>query len=88
MFARLQIESPGFEQRIRAMRGEMGQEGLGLSPEDTAELLAETDIIFHCAANVRFDLSLKEAIINNTLGTYRVLEFAKKMTKLQVSFAK
>ena len=40
--------------------------------------------MFHCAANVRFDLTLKEAVNFNLNGTFSVLRLAEKMKNLQV----
>jgi len=40
--------------------------------------------VFHCAANVRFDLTLKEAVNFNLNGTCNVLRLSEKMKNLQV----
>ncbi|XP_077300095.1 putative fatty acyl-CoA reductase CG5065 [Arctopsyche grandis] len=67
---------------ICAVKGDVLQEGLGLSDQDLQELIKECNVVFHCAANVRFDQKLKGAVITNTLGTKRVLQLAKQMTNL------
>jgi len=55
-----------------------------LSLEDEAELIEKVDIIFHCAAVIKFNEKLKDAINCNTLGTLRLLKLGEKMVRLQV----
>lgn len=40
-------------------------------------------MIFHVAANVRFDIDLKGAILSNVKGTREMLELGKACTKLR-----
>lgn len=63
----------------------MAVEGLGLSEDDHKELISKITIVFHCAANVRFDLPLKDAVNMNTLGTNRLLQLAEQMPLLKVN---
>lgn len=51
---------------------------------DRAELVEQVNVVFHCAANVRFDQPLRDAVNMNTLGTQRVLQLAEKMQNLKV----
>ncbi|XP_046383094.1 putative fatty acyl-CoA reductase CG5065 [Ischnura elegans] len=46
-------------------------------------LLEEVSIVFHCAANVRFDLHLKMALNFNTKGTLQMLRLCRKMKHLE-----
>lgn len=57
---------------------------LGLSIENRQEIIENTNIVFHCAATLRLEASLKDAIVMNTTGTKRVLDLARQMTNLQV----
>ncbi|PSN41791.1 hypothetical protein C0J52_21752 [Blattella germanica] len=82
MFDRLRNERPGFGSQLVAIRGDVTSENLGLSKEDRMLLEQKVSIIFHCAANVRFDQKLKNAIHFNTLGTQRVLQLAETVHKL------
>lgn len=43
-------------------------------------------MVIHMAATLRLEAALKDAIIQNTLGTKRVLELCKKMKKIEASF--
>jgi Male sterility protein len=40
--------------------------------------------VFHCAATLRLEAKLKDAIDMNTSGTRRMLDFCKTMKKLDV----
>jgi alcohol-forming fatty acyl-CoA reductase len=60
----------------------MAQSGLGLSLSDRKLLLAEIDVIFHCAALIRFDLPLLSILKVNVQGTQQLLELATLMNRL------
>ncbi len=60
-------------QRVRAVAGDVGQDGLGMSDEGRAAL-ANSDIVIHSAATVSFDAPLTQAIEINLLGPARVAE--------------
>jgi HAD superfamily hydrolase (TIGR01490 family) len=59
--------------RVRAVPGDVGQDGLGLD-EAGREALAAADIVIHSAATVSFDAPLTQAIEINLLGPSRVGE--------------
>jgi nucleoside-diphosphate-sugar epimerase len=56
--------------------------GLGISHDQGQLLLNETNIVFHCAATLRLEAKLKDAIDMNTTGTRRLLDFCKNMKQL------
>jgi fatty acyl-CoA reductase len=66
------------------VRGDISVDGLDMSESDQKELIENCQLIFHCAANVRFDQILKDAVNFNTCGTERVLKLAEKMMNLLV----
>nr|CAD7568184.1 unnamed protein product [Timema californicum] len=82
LFDRLKSEKPGFVSRLTPLRADVSLENAGLSPEDRRRLQEEVNVVFHCAANVRFDQKLKDAVNLNTLGTRRVLQLCEGMTNL------
>lgn len=47
-------------------------------------MLKQVNVIFHCAASVRFDDPLKKAIMINVCATRTMLEFAKTLSHLDV----
>jgi fatty acyl-CoA reductase len=53
--------------RVRAVAGDVGQDGLGLDDEGRAALAA-SDIVIHSAATVSFDAPLTQAVEINLLG--------------------
>lgn len=52
---------------------------MGISKLDSEALINNVSVLINMAANVRFDLSLKNAINMNTRGTANVIAFAKKV---------
>lgn len=58
---------------------------LGISDDDRNLLTEHVSIVYHCAATVRFDESLKKAVLLNTRGTKLMLELSKSFPKLAVS---
>jgi HAD superfamily hydrolase (TIGR01490 family) len=57
--------------RVRAVPGDVGQDGLGLDDEGRAALAA-SEIVIHSAATVSFDAPLTQAVEINMLGPARV----------------
>lgn len=57
---------------------------LGITLEDTNHLVENISIVYHCAATIRFDETLKKAVLLNTRGTKLMLALAEKMKKLEV----
>lgn len=85
MFDRLRAEFPERLKKIRAMEGDLGQPGLGLSDENKAILVEEVSIVFNGAASLRLEAGLKDAIRHNTTGTKHVLDLAVEMKNLAVT---
>lgn len=63
----------------------MGEPNLGLSDWDRARLIDEVSIIFHSAAMLKMNASLKSVINVNTEGVLRMLDMAQQMKNLSVS---
>lgn len=71
--------------KVIAIPGDVMLQNLGVSDEDSKLLHSSVNIVYHCAATIRFDEPLKSAVLLNTRGTKYALEFAQKMEKLEVS---
>ena len=84
VFDKIRNTNPEQLKKIRAVKGDVSIDGFGMDLKDEAELIEKVNIVFHCAANVRFDLKLKEAINFNTRGTHRMLMLSEKMKNLLV----
>jgi alcohol-forming fatty acyl-CoA reductase len=60
-------------QRITTIAGDVGTDGLGLSPDDR-DVLASCDVVIHSAAAVSFDSPLDSAVEINLLGPTRIAD--------------
>jgi thioester reductase-like protein len=79
LLRRLYDELPTTAARVSAVRGDLLEPGLGLSPGDRAWLIASVDRIVHCAASISFELPLVQAREINVRGVERVLELAREI---------
>ncbi|XP_071443977.1 putative fatty acyl-CoA reductase CG5065 [Hetaerina americana] len=88
LFERLRKERPGSETKVTAIPGDIhpedggGPNGLGISEGDEMEFLGKTSVVFHCAATLRLEAKLKDAINTNTAGTWRILQLCRRMPNL------
>lgn len=64
------------EKNVKAVSGDILQEGLGLSRENYRELSENLDAIIHCAADVNFIKTYDQLADTNVRGTAEVLRFA------------
>lgn len=83
MFSRIRKEKPHVLKKLTAFQGDVTLEGLGLTEEARKRLVAETSIVFHCAATLKLESNLRDAVEMNTSGTWRVIEICKQMKNLQ-----
>lgn len=70
--------------KLKLIKGDLTKEGLDLDQNDEIELSENLDVIFHCAANVTFEQTLKESVNFNVNGTLRILQLAAKTRNLSV----
>lgn len=84
LFDVLRSERPSALNKLIPINGDVGIEGLGLLPADREMLIEKVSVLFHVAASVRFDESLREAIFNNTRSTRDFCILAKEMKNLVV----
>ena len=59
LFDRVRDEQPGFAEKIVAVSSDLTQPELDLSKEDQEMLAGRINIVFHCAATIRFNEPLK-----------------------------
>lgn len=64
------------------IKGDVSEEHLGLSAADRARLIANVNIVFHSAATLDFNESLKPTVNTNLLGTRRVMELTSQLQNL------
>jgi len=70
--------------KVVCINGDVSDPDLGLSAEDRQRLCSEVTIVFHSAATVKFNETLRTAVTLNTLGTQRIIDLCRSMTKLKV----
>ncbi|XP_015681350.1 fatty acyl-CoA reductase 1-like [Protobothrops mucrosquamatus] len=83
VFDRVREEWPRFHEKVKPISAEFTKPNLAISSEDLEELISEVNVIFHCAATVRFDEPLKDALLLNVLGTQQLLRLAHQMKNLE-----
>lgn len=66
------------DRRIIVVAGDVGTDGLGLSPDD-AHTFASCDVIIHSAASVSFDSPLDSAVEVNLLGPTRIAQLLQSL---------
>lgn len=71
--------------QCHVVSGDCSMDDLGISDDDRKMLAEHVSMVYHCAATVRFDESLKKAVLLNTRGTKLMLELSKSFPKLDVS---
>lgn len=84
LFEKLQDEQPEFTRKIVPVNSDLTQPELGLSQEDQSTLTENIHIIFHCAATIRFNEPLKDAMQLNVLATQKMLALGRKMKRLEI----
>lgn len=84
-FKVLRETDPDAFKKLRLIRGDILEEDLGISVTDREELVQNVNVVIHCAATVKFNLPLRDAVEFNVCGTYKVLQLAKEMRTL-ISF--
>ncbi|XP_022605021.1 fatty acyl-CoA reductase 1-like isoform X1 [Seriola dumerili] len=83
LFDRVREDNPDFHQKIIPISSELMQPGLAISPEDVEKLTGCINIVFHCAATIRFDEPLKHALQLNVIATQQLLSLAQQMHHLE-----
>uniref|UniRef100_A0A8C6T5B0 Fatty acyl-CoA reductase n=1 Tax=Neogobius melanostomus TaxID=47308 RepID=A0A8C6T5B0_9GOBI len=83
LFDRVREDNPDFHEKIIPISSELMQPGLAISPEDVERLSACINIVFHCAATIRFDEPLKHALQLNVIATQQLLSLAQQMHHLE-----
>jgi len=83
IFDKLRVEDKEALCRVEAVSGDITEEHLGLSFEEESALVNSVNVIFHCAATVRFDEKLSLSVGMNVAGVGWIVALAKKMNHLE-----
>ncbi|XP_064369040.1 fatty acyl-CoA reductase 1 isoform X2 [Dromaius novaehollandiae] len=84
LFDRLREEQPDFKAKIIVITSELTQPELDLSEPIREKLIECINIIFHCAATIRFNETLRDAVQLNVIATQQLLFLAQRMKHLEV----
>jgi fatty acyl-CoA reductase len=84
MFRRIKDEKPEVLAKIVPVFGDITQENLGLNEEHLRMVLDESELVFHMAASLKLEATLKANIQMNLMGTKHVIEMCKRMAKLKL----
>ncbi|XP_046803098.1 uncharacterized protein LOC111674798 [Lucilia cuprina] len=84
VFRQLKIQKPQeLDQKLVAIAGDAKLPMLGIT-EESAKLMKNVSIIYHCAATVRFDEPIRDALKLNVGGTLEAIKFAQTLKKLKI----
>jgi alcohol-forming fatty acyl-CoA reductase len=76
------MTDPTYADKLTIIEGDLQQLQMGLTKDDQRQIIERAEIIIHCAADVRFEESLKEAIETNVRGTKEILLLASSVKNL------
>lgn len=85
VFSHLNEHRPSALDKIKIIEGDLEMVQLGMNASDRKLIADNASIVFHSAADVRFDRPLREAYDINVSGTKRMLDFAAEFKRLVVS---
>ena len=84
LFQDLRTETPEVMDRIVPIAGDITKPGLGISKEDEEILVGNVSVVFHLAASIRFNETLRNALLYNVIGVREMVKLCHKMKKLKV----
>ncbi|KAG7305910.1 hypothetical protein JYU34_008462 [Plutella xylostella] len=82
IFSRIRNERPSDLEKVVPVIGDMSEPNLGLENSVISLLIQKVSVIFHVAATIKFNESLKFALSVNFEGTKQILELCRKLRKI------
>jgi fatty acyl-CoA reductase len=79
----LETTSADIFQKLVPISGDVGEENLGISDADRQVLIDNVNVVFHSAATLDFEASLKPTVEINLLGTRRVMQLCQQIKNLK-----
>ncbi|XP_066993656.2 fatty acyl-CoA reductase wat isoform X2 [Anabrus simplex] len=83
VFSAMKQICPKYEEKLAVVSGDCALPNLGLSDDDRWLIQQEVNVVFHCAATVRFDEPLKTAAAINVRAIRDLLRIAQHMKNLR-----
>lgn len=68
MFSRIRKEKSQVMKKVVPFQGDVTMENMGLTDVQRSCLAAEVNIVFHCAATLKLESNLKDAVSMNTVS--------------------
>ncbi|CAK1600636.1 unnamed protein product [Parnassius mnemosyne] len=84
IFDRVRKERPENFEKVVPLSGDITLSNLGISQEDEQMIIEKVSHVFHFAANVKFNESMKVAMNTNVEGTRRLLNLCHRMKNIEV----
>lgn len=82
MFKRINAEKPEVMRKIVPVFGDIQFENCGLDDAHLHKVINESELVFHMAASLKLEGTLKHNIKMNLIGTKNVIDMCKKMSNL------
>lgn len=82
MFKRIMDEKPEMLKKIYPVWGEITMPNFGLSDEHLQRVIGTSEVVFHLAASLKLEATLKPNILTNLTATKYVLDVARQMKRL------
>ncbi|XP_032525851.2 fatty acyl-CoA reductase wat-like [Danaus plexippus] len=79
----LRSEQPDFASKLIPVEGDVVDLNLGIEEESRKKIIEEVNIIFHGAATINFEETIKLAALTNIRGTREILNLAKSCKQLK-----
>ncbi|XP_026322622.1 putative fatty acyl-CoA reductase CG8306 [Hyposmocoma kahamanoa] len=80
----LETNSTDVFKKLVPVAGDVGEDNLGLSPQDRTTLIDNVHVVIHSAATLDFQENLRPTVKINVLGTRRVMELSQQIKNLKV----
>jgi fatty acyl-CoA reductase len=84
MFKRINEDQPEVLKKIVPVFGDITHPSFGLSDDQLLSVIQQSEIVFHMAASLKLEATLKPNIEMNLMGTKYAIDICKKMPKLLI----
>lgn len=82
VFHRINSEKPETFKKLVPVFGDITSKRLGLSEEQYQQVVSNTNVVFHMAASLKLEATLKPNVEMNLTGTKYVMDMCKEMKNL------
>jgi len=83
IFDRIRSKDPLILKKVEAVDGDITEENLGIDEGNRRMLTRVVNVVFHCAATVRFDEELTKSVTMNVGAVAAIIKLARRMEKLE-----